>query len=61
MMSDFLEFEENKKAIKKLNLEDLSIENLKEYILELEEEIMRVKGEIELKNNSINEAEKYFK
>jgi len=60
-MTDFLEFEENKKTIKKVNLEDLSIENLKEYILELEEEIMRVKGEIELKNNSINEAEKYFK
>ena len=60
-MTDFLEFEENKKTIKNLNLEDLSIENLKEYILELEEEIMRVKGEIELKNNSINEAEKYFK
>lgn len=60
-MTDFLEFEENKKTIKKLNLEDLSIENLKEYILELEEEIMRVKGEIEIKKNSINEAEKYFK
>ena len=60
-MTDFLEFEENKKTIKKLNLEDLSIENLKEYVRELEEEIMRVKGEIELKNNSINEAEKYFK
>ena len=60
-MTDFLEFEENKKTIKKLNLEDLSIENLKEYILELEEEIMRAKGEIELKNNSISEAEKYFK
>ena len=60
-MTDFLEFEEKKKTIKKLNLEDLSIENLKEYILELEEEIMRVKDEIKLKNNSINEAEKYFK
>ena len=60
-MTEFLEFEGNKKTIKKLNLEDLSIENLKEYILELEEEIIRVKGEIELKNNSINEAEKYFK
>ena len=60
-MTDFLEFEEKEKTIKKLNLEDLSIENLKEYILELEEEIMRVKGEIELKNSSINEAEKYFK
>ena len=60
-MTDLMEFEKYKKTIKKLNLEDLSIENLKEYILELEEEIMRVKGEIELKNNSINEAEKYFK
>ena len=60
-MTDFLEFDENKKTVKKLNLEDLSIENLKEYILELEQEIMRAKGEIELKNNSISEAEKYFK
>ena len=60
-MTDFLEFEEKKKTIKKLNLEDLSIENLKEYVLELEEEIKRIKGEIELKNNSISEAEKYFK
>ena len=60
-MTDFLEFEEKEKTIKKLNLEDLSIENLKEYILELEEEIIRVKAEIELKNKSINEAEKYFK
>ena len=60
-MTDFLEFEEKKKTVKKLNLEDLSIENLKEYILELEEEIMRVKGEIELKNKSISEAKKYFK
>ena len=63
-MTDFLEFEENKKTIKKLNLEDLSIENLKEYILELEEEIIRVKGEIELKNNSIvrqkNTLNNYF-
>ena len=60
-MTDFLEFEEKKKTVRKLNLEDLSIENLKEYILELEKEIIRVKGEIALKNNSINEAEKYFK
>jgi len=60
-MTDFLEFEENKKTKKKLNLEDLSIENLKEYILELEEEIMRIKVEIDLKKSSISEAEKYFK
>ena len=59
-MSDFLEIDEKKKTIKKLNLEDLSIENLKEYILELEEEIMRIKAEIDLKKSSITEAEKYF-
>ena len=60
-MSDFFEIDENKKTIKNLNLEDLSLENLKEYILELEEEIMRVKAEIDLKKNSMSEAEKYFK
>ena len=60
-MTDFLEFEENKKTIKKLNLEDLSIENLKEYILELEEEIIRAESEIDVKNKSIKEAKKYFK
>ncbi len=60
-MSDFLEIDEKKKTIKKLNLEDLSIENLKEYILELEDEILRIKAEINLKKNSISEAEKYFK
>ena len=60
-MSDFLEIDEKKKTIKKLNLEDLSIENLKEYILELEEEITRIKAEIDLKKSSISEAEKFFK
>ena len=60
-MSDFLEIDEKKKTIKKLNLGDLSIENLKEYILELEKEIMRIKAEIDLKKSSISEAEKYFK
>ena len=59
-MSDFLEIDEKKKTIKKLNLEDLSIENLKEYILELQEEIKRIKTEIDLKQSSISDAEKYF-
>tara|TARA_B100001029_G_C14882841_1_gene350935 strand:- start:160 stop:321 length:162 start_codon:yes stop_codon:yes gene_type:complete len=49
------------KTIKSLNLEDLSIENLKQYIFELQEEIKRVKEEINLKESSINEAKKYFK
>ena len=60
-MTDFLEIDERQKTIRKLNLEDFSLENLNQYILELNEEIVRVKGEIDLKKNSISEAEKYFK
>ena len=60
-MTDFLEINDKEKTIKRLNLEDLSIDNLKEYILELQEEIKRVKDEINLKLSSINEAENYFK
>ncbi len=60
-MTDFLEINEKEKTIKSLNLEDLSIENLKQYIFELQEEIKRVKEEINLKESSINEAKKYFK
>ena len=60
-MTDFLEIYEKKKTIKRLNLEDFSIEDLNQYILELDEEILRVKGEINLKKRSISDAEKYFK
>ena len=60
-MKDFLEINDKEKTIKRLNLEDLSIDNLKEYILELHEEIKRVRDEIDLKLSSINEAENYFK
>ena len=60
-MTDFLEINEKEKTIKSLNLEDLSIENLKQYIFELQEEIKRVEEEIGLKESSISEAEKYFK
>ncbi len=60
-MTDFLEINEKEKTIKSLNLEDLSIDNLKQYIFELKEEIKRVEEEIGLKESSISEAEKYFK
>ncbi len=60
-MIDFLEINEKEKTVKSLNLEDLSIEHLKQYIFELQEEIKRVKEEISLKESSINEAKKYFK
>ena len=60
-MTDFLEINEKEKTIKSLNLEDLSIDNLKQYISELQEEIKRAQEEISLKERSINEAKKYFK
>ena len=60
-MTDFLEINEKERTIKSLNLEDLSIDNLKQYIFELKEEIKRVEEEIGLKESSISEAEKYFK
>ena len=60
-MIDFIEIEEKKKTIKKLNLEDLSIEDLDKYIDELKEEIERVKFEIKKKIDSKEDAEKFFK
>ena len=46
-MNDFLEYEETKKTIKALNIDDFSIEDLNKYIIELRDEISRVKKEIE--------------
>ena len=60
-MVDFIEIDENKKTIKKLNLEDLSVEDLDKYIGELKEEIERVKIDIKKKINSKEDAEKFFK
>ena len=60
-MVDFIEIEENKKTIKKLNLEDLSVEDLYKYIDELKEEIKRVKIEIKKKSDFKKDAEKFFK
>ena len=60
-MDDFLEFDSEKKAIKSINLDDLSIEDLKEYINELDQEIKRVKIEIEKKNKLQQVAQKFFK
>ena len=40
-MGNFIEFDENKKVIKSINLDDFSIEDLKEYILNLSSESLR--------------------
>ena len=60
-MIDFFEVDEKQKTVKILNLEDFSIEDLKNYISELENEILKVKDEIKKKENLKLNAEKFFK
>ena len=43
-MDDFLEFEKDTKLLKSINLDDFSIEDLREYIEQLKREIVRVKS-----------------
>lgn len=60
-MSNFLDFDDEKKTIKSINLDDFSIEDLEEYIFNLKLEIKRVELEIKNKNNIKEEAKKFFK
>ena len=60
-MNEFLEYEENKKSIKSLNLDDFSVEDLDKYILERKDEIDRANVEKVKKKNLISEAESIFK
>ena len=60
-MNEFLEYDENKKSIKSLNLDDFSIEDLDIYISELNDEIERVNLEKIKKKKLISEAENIFK
>ena len=60
-MDDYLEFEKDTKALKSIKLDDLSTDELHKYIKQLNNEIERVKEEIEKKINTQTEAEKYFK
>ena len=59
-MDDFLEFDNEKKSIKSINLDDFSVEDLIKYIKELEEEKIRTELEIKKKNNLQEEAKKFF-
>ena len=45
-MTDFFEVDEKQKTVKILNLDDFSVEDLQNYISELQTEILRVQGEI---------------
>ena len=60
-MNEFLEYEESKKSIKSLNLDDFSVEDLDKYILELKNEIDRVNMEKVKKKKLISDAESIFK
>ena len=59
-MNEFLEYEESKKSIKSLNLDDFSIEDLDKYTSELKDEINRVKMEKVKKKKLSSEAENMF-
>ena len=60
-MGDFLEFDDEKKSVKSINLDDFSVEDLKKYIKELEDEKIRTELEIKKKNSLLEEAKKFFK
>tara|TARA_B100000965_G_C19116987_1_gene551584 strand:+ start:114 stop:296 length:183 start_codon:yes stop_codon:yes gene_type:complete len=60
-MSNFIEFDENTKALKSINLEDFSVEDLEEYILTLSNEKERAKEEIKKRLKTKEEAQKFFK
>ena len=60
-MTDFFEIDEKQKTVKILNLDDFSIEDLQNYISELQTEILRVQDEIKKKKDLKLNAEKFFK
>ena len=55
-----MEFEEDKKTIKSINLDDFSIEDLDEFIETLKIEVKRAKIEIKKKLDTKKEAQKFF-
>ena len=60
-MGDFLEFDVEKKSVKSINLDDFSVEDLRKYIKELEDEKKRTELEMKKKNSLLEEAKKFFK
>ena len=60
-MNEFLKYDESKKSIKSLNLDDFRVEDLDKYILGLKDEVERVDSEKVKKKKLISEAENIFK
>ena len=59
-MNDFLEFDDEKKSVQSINLDDFSVEDLRKYIKELEDEKKRTELEMKKKNSLQEEAKKFF-
>jgi len=59
-MSDYLEFNSNNKSLKSINLDDFSVDELLEYIENLNKEIDRANNEIVKKKKIQQEVKKYF-
>ena len=60
-MSSFIEYDENTKVLKYINLDDFSIEDLEEYIEKISLEIDRAEAEIKKRLKTKDEALKFFK
>ena len=60
-MNSFLEFEEDKKTIKSINLDNFSIEDLEEYIDGLKLEVKKAEEEIKKRIKTKEEAQTFFK
>ena len=58
-MNNFIEFEENTKAIKSINLDDFSVEDLDDYIAELDKRLSSQKG-IKVEFNAVTDANHFF-
>ena len=61
MIDDYLEYEKENKSLKSINLDSLSVDELKSYIEKLKNEIERVTLEIDKKKKQIDEASKIFR
>ena len=60
-MNSFLEFEEDKKTIKSINLDAFSIEDLEEYINSLMLEVKKAEEEVNKRIKTKEEAQTFFK
>ena len=61
MIDEYLEFENDTKNLKSLNIDNLSINELKEYIDQLKKEVDRVNLEVQKKIKLQSKADNIFK